>query len=129
MSDVMRMLPLLDDHRVFRARAVLALLPAGTFGGCLKIAPTDGVLLCGPAPNVCPSGYTCAADQHCWKVPPIGGTDMNGGAFALAISTTPEVDLAAPAGSDLAMTLSTDMAQPVNPVDMAQPKPIPDLAT
>ncbi len=124
----MRMLPLLDDHRLL-SRLALLFAGASALGGCLKIDPTDGVLLCGAAPNICPSGYTCAADQHCWKSPPVGGGDLSGVTFDLSPDTR---DLSAAPGDDLsAPTGSTDMAMTVNPpvVDMAMTKPSPDLAT
>lgn len=127
----MRMIPLRrDDHRLFRlwSRATLALVLAGSFGGCLKIAPTDGVLVCGAAPNICPSGYVCAADQHCWKTPPIGGSDM-GSSYDLSIALNGGDDMSALPGDDLSVSLSTDMAHGLDPVDMAQPKPVADLAT
>ncbi|HEX4457357.1 MAG TPA: hypothetical protein VIA18_05280, partial [Polyangia bacterium] len=105
----MRMLPLLLDdlrRRPMWSRGALALLLAGTFGGCLKIDPTDGVLLCGAAPNICPSGYTCAADQHCWKVPPVGAFDMSGTSYDLSIVTS-HGDMSALPGDDLSAPLQS----------------------
>jgi hypothetical protein len=63
-------------------------------------------------------------------VPPVGGFDMSGTSYDLSVVTNGG-DMSALPGDDLSAPLqSTDMAQPVNPVlDMAQPKPMPDLAT
>jgi hypothetical protein len=35
--------------------------------GCLNAVPPNGAARCGPAPNVCPTGYYCAGDNRCWR--------------------------------------------------------------
>jgi hypothetical protein len=110
--------------------------------GCLAVNPTDGVLLCGPAPNVCPSGYQCGADQHCWRMPPVGGVtnDLAGTSADLSVNDNGGLDLSTPPlpGDDMTATppppndlsVSHDLSMVSVPiVDMAQPKPGPDLAT
>jgi hypothetical protein len=75
------------DARVDRARLasvdrarLASLLAAIALAGCYKPSIKDGGLVCSPA-NACPDGYTCAADHHCWTVPPVvmptdSGMDM-----------------------------------------------------
>jgi hypothetical protein len=52
----------------------LALLLA--LAACFDPTQPDGALLCGPAPDVCPPGFACRVDGHCWS----GGEAGDGGA-------------------------------------------------
>jgi hypothetical protein len=36
--------------------------------GCFDSVPGDGAVMCSSDPNaLCPAGFYCAADHHCWK--------------------------------------------------------------
>jgi hypothetical protein len=73
--------------RVLACVAVAALAAAA---GCTKPDYGDGHLQCAPSTRICPSGFYCAADDHCWRNgsgPPAG---MSDGDLA-----TPPLDLAA----------------------------------
>jgi len=63
--------------------------------GCTSPSYGNGHLQCAPG-NVCPSGFYCAADQHCWR--PGSGPVGTG-------------DLAIPSGGDLGAALS-DLSGP-----------------
>jgi hypothetical protein len=120
-----------ERHRRLAAQVgsrLLWLLLAGAGGtGCLAINPTDGVLLCGTAPNVCPSGYQCAADQHCWRSPALGSTGFDlGGSGASQDLSVDTLDASVP--TDGPPATSTDMSVAAGgSTDMAT-KPIVDLA-
>jgi hypothetical protein len=70
-----------------RALVFLCLLLAS----CLTIEPQDGALRCSSA-HECPTGYTCASDQTCWRnghVPGVGGAGVGGAGDAGAVECQP----------------------------------------
>lgn len=56
---------------------VTALLLAAAAAGCYAPNPASGTLKCGPNFS-CPEGYTCAADNTCWKSSGGGSTGTGG---------------------------------------------------
>lgn len=73
-----------------RAAVVLLAVAVAAVAGCTSPSYGDGHLQCA-ADGACPSGFYCAADDHCWR----------------AGSGPPAVDLSIPAGGD-------DLALPVD---------------
>jgi hypothetical protein len=59
-------------------RALVATL-AVACAGCATPNYGDGHLQCAPTGRACPDGFTCGADQHCWRngsVPDFAGVDL-----------------------------------------------------
>jgi hypothetical protein len=74
----------------------LALCLACLAVGCTSPKYGNGHLQCAPG-DVCPSGFYCAADEHCWQ----NGTGP--------VADGGELDLAMPAVDDLASASPTDL--------------------
>jgi hypothetical protein len=77
--------------------------------------------VCAPAPDSCPTGYQCAADQHCWRHPLT--TALDGGLDA-TVETLPDMG---GAPDDLAVMTPADQSQSA-PADMATPPECPSNA-
>ncbi len=70
-------------------------------GGCLKVAPGDGLLQCAAMGQKCPDGYHCANNNTCWHI----GKDPDNADLGMAGDMHVSGDLA---GADLA---APDMTQ------------------
>jgi hypothetical protein len=86
-------------------RALLCLTLVAVCGGCLDITPADGALRCSAGSRQCPSGYSCASDNTCWRNPHAG----NGGGD---MTTAGGVD---GGGGEVSCMLPGDCAPPPSP--------------
>jgi hypothetical protein len=73
------------------ARALGMAVAAFALASCYKPNITEGGFICS-ARNECPDGFTCAADHHCWTVPPVVMPMSDGGMDKPMDMAPPKVD-------------------------------------